>query len=153
MKSGLGIEKYDVCSNKHCSSTMCAIISLKVWIDINCAQTVDSKKQNCILSVSHRFIHILIRFFLPKNPIFYDQKFQFFWENIFFFAKNPIFYDQKFQFFWENIFFFTKNHFEKIFLVFVSNAEGFALNIMLKIRQKKFWKISAVSGQNFLGQT
>ncbi len=45
MKSGLGIEKYDVCSNKHCSSTMCAIISLKVWIDINCAQTVDLKKK------------------------------------------------------------------------------------------------------------
>ena len=69
MKSGLGIEKYDVCSNKHCSSTMCAIISLKVWIDINCAQTVDLKKK-LYLSVSHRFTQIYTYF----NKVFFWQK-------------------------------------------------------------------------------
>ena len=40
-----------------------------------------------------------------------------------------------------------------IVLVFFAHDEAVAVNIMLKIGQNKFIKISAVSGQNFLGQT
>ena len=91
MKSGLGIEKYDVCSNKHCSSTMCAIISLKVWIDINCAQTVDLKTKIvfCLFPKDlHRFIHILIRFFFGKKPYFLRPKISVFLRKYFFFYKK-----------------------------------------------------------------
>jgi hypothetical protein len=42
---------------------------------------------------------------------------------------------------------------KKNFLVFFAHDEALAVNKKLKIGQKKFIKISALSGQNFLGQT
>ena len=122
---------------------MCAIISLKVWIDINCAQTVDLKKKIafCLFSTDlHRFIHILIRFFFGKKPYFLRPKISVFLRKYFFFGKKPYFLRPKISVFLRKYFFFTKNHFEKIVLVFVSNAKGLAVNIMLKIRQKKILK-------------
>ena len=83
-KSRLGSDKYDGCSNQHFSTTICAIISLRVCIDINCARTFHLKKQNFILSVSHNFTHILISFFLVKKC----QK------TLFFTTKNFDFFEK-----------------------------------------------------------
>ena len=81
-KSRLEGGKYDVCSNQHFSTTICAIISLRVCIDINCARTFHLKKQNFILSVSHNFTHILISFFFgqkcQKTLFFTTTNFNFF---------------------------------------------------------------------------
>ena len=81
-KSRLGSDKYDGCSNQHFSTTICAIISLRVCIDINCARTFHLKKTNFILSVSHNFTHILISFFLvekcQKTLFFTTKNFNFF---------------------------------------------------------------------------